>query len=250
MMFYEQDDIKLEVISVYKFDFENDNSDCEGKDHYMLSVRTDAEDKTEFDFGDKTYELEKNDLIFIPPDNPYIRRTKKEELIVFHFRLDNLINNDVTVIKNINSKVVDLFREGYKTAIMQQKNYKLKLNSILYSVLFELNEPSYSSEVKQAIEYINLNYCSNDFKISTIAEKLHMSESYLRKIFKKETGISPKMFLDNMRFERASRLLETDYLSVQAVSDMVGFSDVKNFSTAFRKKYGVTPSSCKRIGIK
>lgn len=249
-MFFEQDDIKLEVISVYKFNFEKGNEASEGRDYYMLSLRTAAEDKTEFEFGDKVYNLGKNDLIFIPPNNPYIRKTKNEELIVFHFRSDNLMNNEVTVIKNINSKIADLFRDGYKTAIMQQKNYKLKLKSVLYSILFELNEPLYRSEVKNAIDYINRNYCSNDFRISAIAQELHMSESHLRKLFKNETGLSPKEFCNNMRFERAAHLLEADYLSVENVSDMVGFSNVKNFSTAFRNKYGVTPSCYKRNGIK
>lgn len=245
-MFFKQDDIKLEVISVYKFNFENNKGFCDEKEDYMLSLRTEAMDKTEFEFGNKTYSLEKNDLIFIPPNNPYVRKTKKEELIVFHFRSDNLKNNDITVIKNINSRIADLFREGYKTAVMQQKNYKLKLKAILYSILFELNEPLYSSEVKQAIDLINRNYCSSDFRMSEVSEKLHMSESYLRKIFKAEMGVSPKRFCDDLRFARAAYLLKSDYLSVEEVSDMVGFSNAKIFSSAFRKRYGMPPSYFKK----
>lgn len=244
-MFFKQDNINLEVISVYKFSFEDNREVCEGRDHYMLSLRIDAEGKTEFDFGNKIYELEKNDLIFIPPNKPYVRKTKKEELIVFHFRSDNLINNDITIIKNINSKIADLFREGYKTAVTQQKNYKLKLKSVLYSVLFELNEPMYSPSIKQATRYINQNYSSCDFRICEVAKNLHMSESCLRKLFKKEVGLSPKKYCDKLRFERATHLLETDYLSIETVAEMVGFSNAKNFSTAFRNKYGVPPSCYK-----
>lgn len=247
-MFFEQDDINLQVISVYKFNFENSKGFCEGKNHYMLSLRVEAKDMTEFEFRNQTYHLEKNDLIFIPPNSPYTRRTKKEELIVFHFYLENLKENDITIVKNVNSKIIDLFREAYKVAVMQPKNYKLKLKSILYSIFFELNKPLYRSEVNQAIDFINQNYYSNDFKMSDVAEKLHMSESYLRKIFKAEMGISPKKYCDDLRFERAAYLLKADCLSVEEVSDMVGFSNAKIFSSAFKKKYGIPPAHFRRRG--
>ena len=45
--------------------------------------------------------------------------------------------------------------------------------------------------------------------------------------------------------EYAKRLLASDYYRVYEVADMAGFSDVKYFSTVFKKETGSTPSEYK-----
>lgn len=243
MLFFEND-IKADIIGCYKFDFENDTDYVCERDFCMLSLRVMAEEKTKIISNGKTYSVGKGDLIFIPPNTPYERKTKKEELFVFHFLAENF-KKDIYIMENVSKKIEDLFREAYKTSIDQPQSYRLKLNSVLYDVLFELAAPSYSEEVKRAVDLIKHHYCESDFRISEISKKIHLSESRIRKIFKEETGMSPKEYLCNMRFERAMTLLKSGYISVKEVSDMVGFTDSKHFSSEFKKKYGISPVHCK-----
>lgn len=241
-MFYEQKDVMLNVEGGYEFSFKNDFCVNEPRPYCMLSLRTEAEGATEIIAGDVSFSLGAGDLIFIPPNTPYFRRSKNEELVVFHFYSRALENEKITVVPMVKPAIYDLFAEGYKTALAQPKGAKLKLNAVLYSILFELNTPPYGSEIKKAVDIITDGYCKEGFRISEIAKQIHISESNLRKKFKDETGFSPKQYCDNLRFERAVSLLKSGYCSVEAAAEAVGFSSAKNFSSAFKKRYKLPPS--------
>lgn len=241
-MFYEQKGVMLDVEGVYEFGFKNDLSASEPRPYCMLSLRTEAEEATEIIAGDVSFSLKAGDLIFIPPETPYTRRSKNERLVVFHFYAPALNNEKMTVLPSISSAAADLFAEGLRVALAQPKGAGLKLNSVLYSILFELNTPPYGSEIKKAVDIITDGYCKEGFRISEVAKQIHISESNLRKKFKEETGLSPKQYCDNLRFERAASLLKSGHCSVEAAAEAVGFSSAKNFSSAFKKRYKLPPS--------
>jgi transcriptional regulator GlxA family with amidase domain len=59
-------------------------------------------------------------------------------------------------------------------------------------------------------------------------------------------GISPADFIRNVRLKRAAQLLtDNPTLSINEVSVRVGFSTSRNFSTQFKKMFGVLPSEYK-----
>lgn len=68
----------------------------------------------------------------------------------------------------------------------------------------------------------------------------HISEAQLRRIFKKETGLSPKMFQDTVRAEKAASLLKSGF-SVNVVSEVLGYSDPFHFSRRFKTLIGKSP---------
>ena len=71
----------------------------------------------------------------------------------------------------------------------------------------------------------------------------HLSEAQLRRIFKQETGLSPKTFQDTVRAKKAEELLQNGF-SVTVVSDLLGFSDPFHFSRRFKAIIGKTPRDC------
>lgn len=241
-MFFENEDVSLKAIGAYKFIFEKNKEKVVPKDYYRLSLRTKLQGKTIISAGNEVFLPGKSDILFIPPGMSYERKSENEELIAFHFYADNLYDKNIEIVKNVSPKIEDLFKRAYKTDLYQHEKGTLKLNSILYSIFFELNELPYRPEIKAAIAIIKKNYCSSNFFIGDISKELHVSESHLRKIFKTETGMSLKKYCDTMRFERATSLLKSDYISVEDVAELVGFTNTKNFSTAFKKKYNMSPS--------
>ena len=58
----------------------------------------------------------------------------------------------------------------------------------------------------------------------------------------RETGVTPKRYLIDLRLEHAQSLLNAGYDTVAAVAEKVGFGDAKNFATAFKKRFGYPPS--------
>ena len=76
-----------------------------------------------------------------------------------------------------------------------------------------------------------------------IAAKLGVHERRLARAFRNCLDTTLFENLRELRMEEAQRLLRETSLSVQAISQEVGFSNPANFSTAFREHVGMAPSA-------
>lgn len=79
--------------------------------------------------------------------------------------------------------------------------------------------------------------------VSEMAEWMKCSEQYLRRLFMKYTGKSPKEYYLDARLELALSLLRQGSYSVNQVADMLNFFDSFHFSKAFKQKFGYAPSA-------
>ena len=71
---------------------------------------------------------------------------------------------------------------------------------------------------------------------------LHVSHSYLCKIFKEGTNTTLKNYLTLLRLNHSLLLLKTTTNSIKQVAYDSGFYDEFNFMKAFKKHFGYTPS--------
>ena len=85
----------------------------------------------------------------------------------------------------------------------------------------------------------------SDFNLNLreVAESMSVSTLKLNQKLKETTGLTPKRYIQELRFWEARRLLETkECESVKAACYSVGFKDIKNFSKRFKEKFGFYPS--------
>lgn len=71
-----------------------------------------------------------------------------------------------------------------------------------------------------------------------IAERLSVSYSWFRKMFRQYAGASPAQYLSQIRFLRAKELLDTTELTVAEIAYRLRFETPSHFSTFFRKRGG------------
>ncbi|WP_159084016.1 helix-turn-helix domain-containing protein [Saccharobesus litoralis] len=93
--------------------------------------------------------------------------------------------------------------------------------------------------VEQVTRYIHEQF-SGQFDFSELSKQLGMSESYIRRIFKKQTNQTINQYLSDYRIEQAKILLQS--LSVTDTAFSVGFNDANYFSTVFKKLTGQSPT--------
>lgn len=93
------------------------------------------------------------------------------------------------------------------------------------------------------IEFMNRNYMY-DFSVEELANYTGRSLSAFKRDFKKVSGLSPERWLVRKRLEEAYGIItQKRDVRISDVSEEVGFKNPAHFSTAFKKQYGVTPSS-------
>jgi AraC-like DNA-binding protein len=111
-------------------------------------------------------------------------------------------------------------------------------------VLLGISDPKIAWR-RAILEEIAAHACEPGFCSAVVAEKLQISERYVRKLLR-ATGKSFSQQRLMHRLDRARALL-TDpglaRLSVTDLSQAAGFGDVSHFNRCFRRRFGVTPTS-------
>ncbi|MFC0626483.1 substrate-binding domain-containing protein [Kribbella deserti] len=96
--------------------------------------------------------------------------------------------------------------------------------------------------VREAVAYLHQRF-HHPISRRQVAEAAGMSEDYLSRVFHRELGLSPWLYLNRLRIQQAKERLRNSNDSVQLVARRVGFRDRAYFSRTFRKLTGVSPQA-------
>ncbi len=95
-------------------------------------------------------------------------------------------------------------------------------------------------EYRRVIEAMNDNLYTN-CTLNELAQELCISVSYMKMLFKRYGGISPKVYYSQLRCNEAIRLLQSG-LPAADVAEKMNFSSPNYFSTFMRRQTGELPS--------
>ncbi|SNT25009.1 transcriptional regulator, AraC family [Anaerovirgula multivorans] len=92
-------------------------------------------------------------------------------------------------------------------------------------------------------EYISKHY-SEQINLSDLAQILHLSQSYLSRIFKENVGTNFTDYLITFRLDKFINIVTTfSNISNEEASRNVGYDNYSNFSKIFKKRYGQSPKN-------
>jgi transcriptional regulator GlxA family with amidase domain len=131
---------------------------------------------------------------------------------------------------------------GDETAIRISKYFAIDLDSYKQSH-FSIFKPDYSHSddlVKEIQKSIETNYCNID-TIEEVIKNIPASRRNIVRRFKHATGIPPIEYLQQIRMERAKKLLEQSNLNIAEIVADTGYKDPKSFRKIFHKVVGITP---------
>lgn len=148
-----------------------------------------------------------------------------------HQLYDYLMSDPLTSKKNINAQR-DL-----------SKIYEIIKNLLtnLSSCFIHLREKSSSFLVRSALEYIHAHF-GDDISLTTIANHLYISPTYLSKIFKSERGKTFSNYVLDYRIKMAKEYLKDPQYKIYQIAGMCGFSDVAHFSKCFKQVTDLSPN--------
>lgn len=96
--------------------------------------------------------------------------------------------------------------------------------------------------VRAAIRHLSARL-SDPPTVEQLARLVGTNEKRLSRAFREDLGQTVFEYLRGERLRIAQRLLTTTSLSVANIAEEIGFSSAANFATAFRDRFGVTPST-------
>jgi transcriptional regulator GlxA family with amidase domain len=101
-------------------------------------------------------------------------------------------------------------------------------------------EPATHPKVKRAILLLE-QQVGRTVPLEELASKLNLSPRQLERLFKAETGKSPRAFANQIRLRTAAWLLTSSDRTVADIASSCGFSDASHLGREFRKQFGVPP---------
>ncbi len=111
------------------------------------------------------------------------------------------------------------------------------------------NEHSKSTDKLETeiFAYINEHFQNPDLSVEMIGDVFGKSRAYLFSLFKENTGFSMLYHINRIRVEKAKELLLDKNRSIQDIAFQVGFNSSINFTRAFKKYEGITPSKYREV---
>ncbi|WP_223032712.1 AraC family transcriptional regulator [Hanstruepera marina] len=118
------------------------------------------------------------------------------------------------------------------------------LSSFVYNRAYTDNE---GERMRNVIEYTLKNY-KNIIDLNTISEVANMTKNAFCKYFKKRTNKTYIQFLNDIRIEHATKLLQTSSdLSIAEIAELSGFNNISNFNRQFKSIKRMNPSQIKKL---
>lgn len=100
---------------------------------------------------------------------------------------------------------------------------------------------------RQMKAYIDEHY-TESISLTTAADHLKLSASYLGPLFKSECGISFRGYLRLVRIARAKQMMRDQSMNLEEIARAVGFQDENYFSQVFLEVTGVRPGEYRGAG--
>ncbi|NSW89585.1 MAG: helix-turn-helix domain-containing protein [Firmicutes bacterium] len=143
---------------------------------------------------------------------------------------DYITSNDIYTDFNNIDNILDL-KKWFEVIITQ-----------IFEYFEEMRSEKNSDFIKEVKDFISENILNPSISLNYVAEAMHISPTYLSRMFKQETGMNFVEYLMEEKLNAAKELLLVNKnIKIEDVCAAVGYSSPQYFIRKFKLKYGTTP---------
>ena len=154
------------------------------------------------------------------------------DIVIKDIYLLNLIFNMHLKLEDAASPLIEresLFVWALSQLIIRHSDSKAPVKS-------PKSEPYFIKKIK---EYIEENF-SDNITLNNLSELVNISPFHLLRLFKKDVGVPPHIYLIHKRIEVAKKILLKNP-SIADVAYLTGFTDQSHLTKRFKRMVGITP---------
>ena len=185
--------------------------------------------------------------VFLPQGFSYLNEClETAESYVFNFQTAEQNHQPMQLTAISDGIAVEYYERINAISDSPLLSDRLSLFEILYSLAGRLmrryaREDKLHPVVTKAMHFILQNYGSPEITVKEVACHCCVSEVYLRKLFEKELHTSPSRKITELRMGRAKMLID-EKRPLKEIAAVIGYSDVFQFSRAYKRYFGHAPS--------
>lgn len=191
------------------------------------------------------YETDSTHIVYLPRGSSYevyCKKPDKCKLLSFNV---NMQCEDLSVYSiSENEPLLEKFDEMKNLFLLGTPEAHAACMSYIYGILAEMFscKNAMPETLTNAIRFIDNSFSEHELSCADAAKDAGISEIYLRKLFTKYCGISPKEYILRKRFDKAKELLRASNPYIASIADACGFSCSNHFCKMFKERFGLTPT--------
>lgn len=128
---------------------------------------------------------------------------------------------------------------------LKEQLYRLVLQAIDAGGIDAGNIENYSNSIKIAVSYIHSELNAN-LTIEAIAQRVGMTPLSLQKRFRQEIGIPLRRYINDQIMIAAEQAIWRKNLTINQISEQLGFCDQFYFSRRFKQYFGIAPAAYRK----
>ena len=158
----------------------------------------------------------------------------------------------LTETNDVNARLLEQM-DAELDKMMQSENeeYVLECWNVIYKRLEENKShkkiSQYTEQFAAVYQYMITHFHDPALSLSMLSAEFGMSMSTLSREFQKNIGKGFLETLHQMRIEEARAEIENTELSLNQIAEAVGYTNVLTMTRAFKKYYGQTPGSFRKM---
>jgi AraC-like DNA-binding protein len=248
-MFFENQDLSVNILSVLHLEWEKRNDRSDHRPFHALSFRIRGNADMLTADGRKVH-LGTGDIAFVPANLIYTQIADNERLLVIHFVCNGDLPQYVQQFTPENPEYFERkFYDIYNAWSKKQPGYIHECKSIFYKILLAMERQwnerrltTANDKLAEAVEYIHDHFTDHDLTVDVLARRCGMSDTYFRKLFQSGFSITPLKYINQLRMTYARELLQSNYYTIEEISEKCGFNNINYFSLFVKKQTGYPPS--------
>ena len=202
---------------------------------------------------DKTYVLNENDAILLPPGTVRQRMAGAQKVQYVSFNFQIFPNCELSIppfLKNVITQDIRKLINVFSQRHLSPKYYsKEKLCNLLNYILFELFDAvslqSNHTEVIKIEKFIEENI-TQKITLTMLSDHVHLSKEYIAYIFKKNVGKTVIEYVNEKKMMFAKYMIQEGMLSLRDIAENLGYENYGYFSRVFKKHFNTSPIEFKK----
>ena len=200
-------------------------------------------------FGDQILHTAPNTVRFLPQGTTsryQVHRQMPGSCIDIFFETDRPLCPEA-FCREADQSLGMFFQRLFSLWVSREPGAYFGCMGLLYEILGQLQHRAAQPQdtltrIDPALSYIQNHFLTEEISQEVLAQLSGISCSYMKKLFVRRFGMSPKQYEIRLRINCACDLLRTEQYSIAQVAEQCGYRDVSFFSRQFKEYMGIPPS--------